>query len=106
MLYAVNLIPLRPGADFGEFERFSNELDRPACHGSGVVKSFEVYRVEGRPDAEPASVDVVEVMGITSWEEWQAALAGDHDLETAAREFERLVDPAQVTTFLTQDLAR
>ena len=105
MLYAINLIPLRPGVDVREFERFSAQTDRPACLGSEAVRGFEVYRVEGQGDGGASDIHIAEVMALTSWQDWQTALAEDPTLRAASAEFERLVDPAQVTTFLTRNLA-
>ncbi|ADB52854.1 hypothetical protein [Conexibacter woesei] len=104
MLYAINLISLRPGVPLDRFAQFSAEVDRPACLGNDAVSSFDVYRVEGQPDGTAPSVQVAEVMGLHSWEAWQRALVEDPRLRVASAEFEQLVDPSTVTTLLTRPL--
>lgn len=105
MIYAINLIPLRDGVTIDRFAEFSAEVDLPACLANDAVCSFDVFRVEGDSDGGSSSVQIVEVMGLRSWEAWQEALADDPALRAASVRFEQLVDPATVTTLRTRDLS-
>lgn len=106
MIYAVNLIPLRPGVSPDAFERFAVELDQPACLAHDVVQSFETYTVTEPICGEQPSAQILEVMGLRSWSEWVEARDNDPALAEAGRDFTRLADPATVTTFLTRRLSR
>jgi hypothetical protein len=95
--YAINLIPLRPGVSAEDFAAFSLELDQPALIGQDVVESFEVYAVEHATDGAPR-VDVVEVLGVRSWEEWERLRDSLPELEPLNERFAELIDPDTVVT--------
>jgi hypothetical protein len=100
---AVNTFRLRPGVTVADFERFSAELDRPTCLAFDVVLGFEVYLVDpGAEQAQPGDVDVVEVMTVSSWPEWERVRDGADELKPVVARFDELVEPGSVTTVLTR----
>lgn len=94
---AINTFSLLPGVTVDEFETFSRELDRPVALGLGPVSRFEVYLVEG-----DETVDVVEVMTVTSWAEWETARDGAEQMRPVVERFDQLVDPESVRTYLSR----
>jgi hypothetical protein len=91
---AINMFRLRPGVSTAEFEQFSVELDRPTCLAFDVVLGFEVYLSDG--------ADVVEVMTVTSWPEWEQIRDSAPELESVVARFDELVEPGSVTTLFTR----
>lgn len=96
---AVNMFRLRPGVSAAEFEQFSAELDRPRCLAFDVVLGFEVYLVEGADSFGP---DVVEVMTVASWPEWERVRDGAPELKPVLERFDELVEPGSVSTVFTR----
>jgi hypothetical protein len=97
---AVNMFSLRPGVTTADFERFSIDLDRPTCLAFEVVQSFEVFLV----DRDGASgVDVIEIMTVTSWPEWERVRDGAPELEAVVERFDELVEPGSVSTLFTRN---
>jgi hypothetical protein len=97
---AVNTFRLRPGVSTAEFERFSVELDRPTCLAFDVVQSFEVYLVDRD---ESTGVDVIEIMTVTSWPEWERVRDGAPQLKAVVERFDELVEPGSVSTLFTRN---
>ncbi|MDV3127453.1 hypothetical protein M1247_21185 [Mycobacterium sp. 21AC1] len=97
---AVNMFRLRPGVSIGEFESFSAELDRPTCLALDVVLNFEVFLVD---PPTSAGVDVIEVMTVTSWPEWERVRDGAPELRAVVERFDELVEPGSVSTLLTRN---
>jgi hypothetical protein len=97
---AVNTFSLRPGVTIAEFEKFSVELDRPTCLAFDVVQSFEVFLVD-RDGAN--GVDVVEIMTVTSWPEWERVRDGAPQLKAVVERFDELVEPGSVSTLFTRN---
>lgn len=96
---AVNMFRLRPGVSAAEFERFSVELDRPRCLAFDVVLGFEVFLAE---EADPAGIDVIEVMTVASWPEWERIRDGAPELKAVVERFDELVEPGSVSTVFTR----
>ncbi len=92
---AVNMFRLRPGVSAAEFERFSVELDRPRCLALDVVLRFEVLLVE---ETDPAGIDVIEIMTVASWPEWEQIRDGSAELKPVLERFDELVEPGSVST--------
>lgn len=95
--YAINLIPLRPGVSAEDFAAFSAELDQPRLLEQDVVESFDVYAVEHATEGAPR-VDVVEVLAVRSWEEWERVRDSRPELAPVAERFKELIDPDTVVT--------
>jgi hypothetical protein len=95
--YAINLIPLRPGASADDFRSFSAELDQPTLLAQDVVLGFDAYAVTRRDDGAP-SVDVVEVMHVRSWDEWVDVRDNGDAIKPVGARFEQLIDPSTVRT--------
>ena len=95
---AVNTFRLRAGVSIADFESFSVELDRPTCLAFDVVLGFEVFLVDR---VGPAGVDVVEVMTVTSWPEWERVRDAAPELKAVVERFDELVEPGSVSTLLT-----
>ena len=95
---AVNTFRLRSGVTAEQFERFSADLDRPTCLAFDVVLGFEVYLVD---DGGPGT-DVVEVMTVSSWPEWERVRDSSPELKPVVERFDELVEPGSVTTLLTR----
>jgi hypothetical protein len=103
---AINLLPLKPGARVADFERFSAELDQPTCLAQDVVEGFDAYAVTRRDPDAPA-FDIVEVMTVRSWSEWERVRDGLDALEPVTRRFDELIDGDAVRTlFATPILPR
>jgi len=96
---AINTFSLRPGVSAEQFAAFSAELDRPTCLAFDVVESFEVYLVDGD---DASDIDVVEVMTVRSWQEWEAVRDNAPELKPVVQRFDELVEPASVATLLTR----
>lgn len=91
---AINTFRLRPGVSVSEFEQFSTELDRPRCLAFDVVLGFEVYLSDDG--------DVVEVMTVASWPEWETVRDNAPELKPVVARFDELVEPGSVTTLFTR----
>ena len=98
---AINTFSLKPHVTAEEFDRFSRELDRPACLALDEVESFEVYLVDRSP-GDDGAVDVVEVMTVTDWAAWEQARDHTPALAPVTARFAELVDETTVTTYLTR----
>jgi hypothetical protein len=97
---AVNMFRLRTGVSVAEFERFSLELDRPTCLAFDVVHGFDVFLVD-RNDS--AGVDVIEIMTVTSWPEWERVRDGAPELKPVVERFDQLVEPGSVSTLFARN---
>lgn len=95
---AVNMFSLRQGVTAAQFEAFSVELDQPTCLSFDVVESFEVYLAEG----DGHRVDVVEIMTVRSWPEWEALRDNAPEFTPVLRRFAELVDLDTVSTLFTR----
>jgi hypothetical protein len=95
--FAINLIPLRPGAGVEDFARFSGVADQPICLAQDVVQGFQAFAVTRRDEGAP-SVDVVEVMHVRSWAEWVEVRDNLPGMEPVTSGFDELVDPSTVRT--------
>jgi hypothetical protein len=94
---AINFLPLKQGAAIGDFEKFSAELDQPTCLAQDVVEGFDAYAVTRRGDDAPA-FDIVEVMTVRSWSEWERVRDGLADMGPVTRGFDQLIDGDGVRT--------
>ena len=94
---AINLIAMRPGVDPQRFVEFSASVDQPTCLSKDVVVSFDAYRVAAQ-DAESFGADIVEVMHVRSWSDWEQVRDHDPDLKPVTDGFDQLADPATVRT--------
>ena len=92
--HAINTFRLRSGVSAAEFEQFSIELDQPRCLAFDVVLAFEVFMVD---DAD-AGIDVIEVMTVASWPEWEQIRDGAPELTPVLERFDQLVEPGSVST--------
>jgi hypothetical protein len=99
---AINRFALRPGVAAAEFEQFSRDLDRPACLAFPQVQRFDVYVADGDQFGDPARVEIVELMTVSSWPEWEAVRDGAPELAPVVDRFAELVDTATVTTVFTR----
>lgn len=95
--FAINLIPLRPGAEQSRFVRFSAEVDQPTLLAQDVVRGFNAYAVTRRDERAP-SVDIVEVMEVESWEQWVDVRDNLEALKPVTDGFDQLVDATTVRT--------
>lgn len=94
---AINLLPLKDGVATRDFVRFSAELDQPVCLGQDVVEGFDAYAVTHRDPGAPA-FDIVEVMTVRSWSEWERVRDELEALEPVVERFDQLVDGDAVRT--------
>lgn len=94
---AINLLALKDGADIADFERFSAELDQPTCLAQDVVEGFDAYAVTRRDPGAPA-FDIVEVMTVRSWSEWERVRDGMEELKPITDRFDQLIDGDGVRT--------
>jgi hypothetical protein len=101
---AINTFSLRPGVLAEDFDRFSREVDRPACLALREVESFEVYLVDHALDS--STVDVVEVMTVTDWAAWEQVRDNDPSFAPVSARFAELVDESSVSTYLTRASAQ
>lgn len=96
-IVAINLIPLRDGATVDAFSKFSAELDQPTCLAQTAVQGFSAFAVRRRDPGAPA-IDIVEVMQVSSWDEWVETRDALPEMASLTREFDKLVDAAAVRT--------
>ncbi|MGE0066518.1 MAG: hypothetical protein AB7T48_04105 [Solirubrobacterales bacterium] len=101
---AVNLLPLKQGATIGEFEQFLNELDRPTCLAQDVVEGFDAYAVRRRGPGAPA-FDIVEVMTVRSWSEWERVRDGNDAFAPVIERWGQLVDGDGARTLFATPIA-
>lgn len=94
---AINFLPLKDGAKLADFERFSAELDQPTCLAQDVVEGFDAYAVTRRDPGAPA-FDLVEVMTVRSWSEWERVRDGLAEMGPVMEGFDRLIDGDGVRT--------
>jgi hypothetical protein len=87
---AINLLSLNPGATIEEFKRFSAELDQPTCLAQDVVQGFDAYAISHRAPGAP-EFDIVEVMMVRSWSEWERVRDTLAELEPVREAFDRLI---------------
>ena len=99
---AVNMFRLRPGVSAADFEQFSVELDQPRCLAFDVVLGFDVFLVD---EAEATGVDVIEIMTVASWPEWERIRDGAPELKAVVERFDELVEPGSVSTVFTRKSA-
>lgn len=97
---AVTMFALRPGVRWYEFQRFSLELDQPACRSCNEVVSFEVYHVSTAPDGGAA--DVVEVLRVHDWAAWESVRDNDPSFTPVLQRFTELVDLDTLRTWFTR----
>lgn len=103
--FAINLIPLRPGVAPEDFARFSAEVDQPILLAQDVVQGFDAFVVTRRDEGAPA-VEIVEVMHVSSWDEWVAVRDNSEALVPVSEGFVKLVDPATVRTLFGTRIER
>jgi len=60
----------KPGVPFEEFQRFLEEVDQPATLALPSTIASTIYRIVG-PKEEFPSFTCLEVLEITSFEEWE-----------------------------------
>jgi hypothetical protein len=94
---AINLLPLKSGAAIEDFERFSAEMDQPTCLAQDVVEGFDAYAVRRHDPGAPA-FDIVEVMTVRSWSEWETVRDGMSELKPIVERFDQLIDGDGVRT--------
>ena len=61
---------------------------------------FEVFLVD---QDDSAGVDVVEIMTVTSWPEWERVRDSAAELRPVVERFDELVEPGSVSTLLTRN---
>lgn len=94
---AINYLTLRPGVEVAEFEKFLDELDRPTCLAQDVVEGFDAYAVRREGPGAPA-YDIVEVMTVRSWSEWEQVRDGDAAFLPVIERWNELVDGDKAET--------
>lgn len=99
-VYAVNIFSLRDGVSVEEFARFSADEDRPACLATPVVTSFDTYHIS--TDGDPPRV--MEIMGLTSYDEWTRLVSSLPALQPVVRRFAELVNTDAISTLLVTPL--
>lgn len=102
---AINFIPLREGVSVDEFAHFSSTLDQPLCLSQEVVQSFDAYRIAGG-ETGAQHFEVLEVMQVRSWAEWERVRDGLADLIPVTTRFDELVDSSQVRTVFATKIER
>lgn len=102
---AINLIPMRPGVDPQRFAEFSASVDQPTCLSKDVVISFDAYRLHA-DDAAALGADIIEVMHVRSWSEWEQVRDHDPELKPITAGFDELADAASVRTLFVDPISR
>jgi hypothetical protein len=97
----VNLITLRDGVEPAAFAAFSALRDQPACLAEDVVLGFDAYTVQD-VDGDERRPDILEVMHVRSWDEWVAVRDATPAIQAISAEFDTLVPPDGVRTFVTR----
>jgi hypothetical protein len=99
---AINRFTLRSGITAAEFEEFSRDVDRPICLSFPQVRRFDVFVVDPATDSDP--VEIVELMTVVSWSEWESVRDGAPELAPVVTRFAELVDTSTVSTVFTRPL--
>jgi hypothetical protein len=99
-IVAINLIPLRASASIDAFSTFSAELDQPTCLAQTAVQSFSAFAVRRRDPGAP-KIDIVEVMQVSSWDQWVETRDALPEMASVTRQFDKLVDAAAVRTLFS-----
>jgi hypothetical protein len=83
---------LHPHADKADYERWVREVDYPLARSLPAITSYYVTRAEGlvQGEGEPP-YDYVEVVDITSLEEYRNALGGGPEIEAFFAEWSSYV---------------
>jgi hypothetical protein len=107
-IVAINLIPVRAGVPVEEFARFSATIDQPLCLAQDVVRGFEAFAVQaGGPGARDTTpIDIVEVMRVRSWPEWERVRDDLPGMRPVVAGFDQLVDAAAVRTLFATPILR
>ena len=101
---AINFLPLKEGVALEEFERFSTELDQPTCLAQDVVEGFDAYAVRHR-DGEAPAFDVIEVMTVGDWAEWERVRDGLEEMKPVIEAWDQLVDGDGARTVFATPIA-
>ncbi len=107
-IVAINLIPVRAGVPVEEFAHFSATVDQPLCLAQDVVRGFEAFAVQtGGPGArDTMAIDIVEVMRVRSWPEWERVRDGLPAMRPVIAGFDQLVDATAVRTLFATPILR
>lgn len=83
---------LREGVAPADYERWVREVDYPVARSLPAIRSYVVTRLDGMlADDAQAPYDYLEVIEITSLEEYRAALSGGPEVEAFFEEWKSYV---------------
>jgi hypothetical protein len=84
---------LREGADPNEYEDWIRRVDYPVARRQPAIETYVVTRLEGliAGDGSPP-YQYLEVIEVTSVEEYRAGLSGNEEMESLLREWSTYVE--------------
>jgi pyruvate dehydrogenase complex dehydrogenase (E1) component len=84
---------LKEGADPAEYEEWVRTVDYPVARRQPAISSYVVTRVDGHVvDGAELPCQYLEVIEVTSIEEYRTSLEGNEELEALLREWATFVD--------------
>lgn len=84
---------LREGTDPNEYEEWIRRVDYPVARSQPPIESYVVTRLDGLIGGEGSPpYHYLEVIEVTSVDEYQAGLAGNDEMESLLREWSRYVE--------------
>ena len=94
----------RPAVSFGEYCRWSREVDQLTLHASGKVSDFRVFSTKAATDSVE-TYSIVEVIDVDNLEAWQEVAALPH-VTAPGPDFERFVDLSSLCILHCEEIGR
>jgi hypothetical protein len=83
---------LKEGVDPQAYEEWVRQVDYPVARRQPAIVRYEVTRIEGRLNGdEPSPCQYLEVIDVTSIDEYRASLDGNAELEALLAEWAEYV---------------
>jgi hypothetical protein len=81
---------LHPGVAAADYEAWVRRVDYPVARAQPAIRSYVVTRIDGHLDpavTEPLPCQYLEVIEVTSLEEYRGSLDGNAELEALLKEW-------------------
>ncbi len=87
---------LKPGIAAEDYERWVRERDYPTARALSTIVSYEILRLDkhGLPNGDDVSADYLEIVTVTSFEDYDAQLKAMPDREAFLVELRSYVECA------------
>lgn len=102
----VNMFRLKQGISQERFMEFSSTIDQPLVLAhSNIVHRFDVFAVGGAT-AEALDADIIELMGVTDWDNWVQVRDHDPSLRPVTAGFEELVEHTSIRSSFVSPISK